>query len=530
MTVRTKNHLRLFASALTICAATAATADVITLQSNDTGTQISGTVVDFDSVIYKVDTLLGQLELRADEYTCIDGNCPQTAVVARNAAEVDTVIISGSDTVGLGVMPILVSGFAGHLNAAEEIYKPDGAVEAVSKFVADDGFGDDLGSYLVRSSISSDAFANLLGLSADIGMASRRIKADEAATLAKYGAGDMTDPTNEHIIAIDSIVVVTHPDNPVNELRMEQVRDIYAGKITNWSEVGGPNAPIKAVSLADGSGTRSVFEARVFDGNVTGTPAFPVASEGGRDVALAVNNDVHAIGYVSSAFVLGSKPITLISECGIPMVPSAFSARTEEYSLGRFLYLYSRGDNTNPDVRSFLNFVTSSAADPMIAKSGFVDLGVARQTTDSARAQMLIDNPRREEREYANRMLDDMMIHDRLSATFRFDTGSTKLTPRSVLNVERLIDYAETLPKGTNLKVVGFTDSVGAFSNNLALAEGRARQVATTLQEAANGRLDHVTLSTVGYGEIAPASCNTTELGKSINRRVEIWVESGADS
>ena len=197
------------ASALAFFAASAALGDPVTLRTNSGDTELTGELVSFDDVHYVIDTSGGQFTIRADSVTCEGADCPATASIARNAAQADTVIISGSDSVGDGLMPILLAGYAGFLNADEQFVKPDGAIEGVSMFVGDEGFGDELASFLVRSSISSDAFANLLGGSADIGMASRRIRADEASTLLKYGAGDMFDPTNEHIVAIDNLVVIT---------------------------------------------------------------------------------------------------------------------------------------------------------------------------------------------------------------------------------------------------------------------------------------------------------------------------------
>jgi len=517
------------ASALAFFAATAALSDPVTLRTNNGDAELTGEIVSFDEVNYVIDTSGGQFTIRADSVTCEGADCPTTVSVARNAAQTDTVVISGSDTVGDGLMPILLSGYAGFLNADEQFMKPEGAIEGVSMFVGDEGFGDELASFLVRSSISSDAFANLLGGSADIGMASRRIREDEASTLLKYGAGDMLDPANEHIVAIDNLVVVTHPNNNIDTLTMENVRRIYNGQITNWSQVGGANAPINVVSLGEGSGTRSVFEQRVFEGNVNGTPASPVAASGNSQAADIVAEDEHAIGYVSGAFVRGAQPVTLISDCNIPMRPDAFSARTEEYDLGRFLYLYSRGDNINPDVRNFVDFATSSDADVVVAKTGFIDLGVSRQSQsqDSARAQALLsEGTNAAEQEAAREMLADMIEHDRLSTTFRFPTGSQNLTRRGVLNLARLTDYLEGQPEGTKIQLVGFADSVGPFSNNMALAQRRSSQIARALQDFAGDRLDHVEIATNAYGELAPASCNTTENGRSINRRVEVWINT----
>lgn len=523
------SRARLCVSLLAMSAATTAAADEVTLRANDGSFELVGEVVGFDNVVYRLQTKVGVVNVRVDNATCEGASCPRLQQARRNAAEDDTVTIAGSDTLGEGLMPILLSGYAGHLDAGEEIIKPDGAIEAVSKFIAEGGFGDDIGSYLVRSSISSDAFANMLGRSADIGMASRRITPEEADVLARYGAGDMNDPTNEHIVAIDSLLIVTHPDNPVRSITMEQLQGIYNGKITNWSQLGGRNAPIKSVHLSEGSGTRSVFEDRVFEGGVAGTPSQTIQASDAERVADLIVQDENSIGYVSAAFTNGAEPVTLVSSCGIPMTPDAFSARTEEYSLGRFLYLYTRGDNVNPEVRNLVNYATSAAADEVIAKSGFVDLGVDRRagSSDTARAAALSQpGANAFETSVQQKMLDKMADHDRLSTTFRFDFGSNRLTPRSKLNIERLAAYLEDMPQGTEVTLVGFTDEVGSFSRNLDLAEARSAEVLRTLRRDAGDRLSHIELATAGYGEIAPAACNTDDYGRSINRRVEVWIKS----
>ena len=130
-----------------------------------------------------------------------------------------------------------------------------------------------MGSFLVSSTTSGDAFKKLLNKETEIGMASRRIKPDEARALKGDGAGNMISPSQEHIVPVDSLVVIVNPDNPVQELTTQQVSDIFAGKVTNWKELGGADAEIALFDRQDGSGTRSVFQSKINNGEEAGVVA-----------------------------------------------------------------------------------------------------------------------------------------------------------------------------------------------------------------------------------------------------------------
>lgn len=498
-------------------------AEDVTLRSSDGTVNLTGEFLEFADNAYVIRTPLGDLRISSSRVTCDGAACP-----VFEAAEAD-VQIAGSDTIGFGLMPLLMEGYAGYMDAAATINATNNDTEILAELIGDGGFGDDLGSYLVSSTASGDAFKALLDNTAEIGMASRRIKPAEARSLRDAGAGNMVSPSQEHILAIDSLVVITHPENNVDALTMEQLRGIYSGEITNWSEVGGADMLITVVGQADGSGTRAVFEERIFGDAPAVISADALISESASVTSETVNSDAGAIGVVGYAFQRGAKPLTVVNECGIEMKPDAFSARTEEYALQRRLYLYNRADTLDEATASFLQYATSTDADGVIAKSGFIGLGIDRkaQTLDDGRAQSLLDpNADRYEAVFMRDMLSKMVDYDRLSTTFRFRTGSSKLDERGRIDMSRLASFLETMPAGTDVTFVGFTDSVGAFDANRQLSEGRAQQVLNELSSVAGDRLNGINMTSVGYGEIAPSGCNIDEEGRRINRRVEVWIKS----
>ena len=498
-------------------------AQEVTLTSSDGTVNMTGDFVDFRDNAYIIATALGELRVSASRVQCEGAACPD---LGGGDADVN---IGGSDTVGLGLMPLLVEGYAGSLDAAATVVNTGNGEEIIAELVGDQGFGEALSSILVNSTGSSDAFSKLQEQQVEIGMSSRRIRPAEARALRDAGAGNMISPDQEHIVAIDSLVVITHPGNPLQTLTTDELRRIYSGEITNWSQVGGPNLAITVVGRTEGSGTRTVFEDRIFgDLEVNEAPGKVIAATN-SDAAQIVNDDEGAIGYVGYAFQRGAKALSLVNECGISMEPDAFSARTEEYALQRRLYLYTRADAIGADAQAFVDYATSEDADSLIGKAGFIGFAVDRreQSAESGRGLMLRNaNADAYEAGFMQDMLEKMVEYDRLATTFRFRTGSSKLDERGRIDKDRLIDYLSTQPDGTEVVMVGFTDDVGEFEGNLGLSQERAAQVADEFVASAGDRLANVSVSSLGYGEIAPSGCNTSNEGRRINRRVEVWIKS----
>ena len=492
----------------------------IKLVSADGSIDIRGDLIEFSDEFYTIRTPLGDLRISAERVSCEGEQCPVFEV-----AEADFTI-AGSNTLGRSLMPLLMEGYAGHIDAETTIVATNQTGESLASFVADAGFGDDLGTYRVSSTNSIEAFESLADKSAEVGMSSRRILPTEARALKQANAGNMVSPAQEHIVAVDSLVLITHPSNPVGSVSMEQLRDIYTGKITNWRQLGGEDRPIDVLTHQESSGTRTTFEERVFGDNAQISASARVAADSATMSNMVVEN-AGAIGYVGFAFQRGAKPLSLINECGIPTSPTAFSAKTEEYPLQRRMYLYNRAD-VDKSVQEFLDFATSEYADGVIRKSGYIDLGIETQSQD-------LDTPRASnlvraqldayESNFAQNMLREMVNYDRLSTTFRFRTGSSRLDERGLLDMSRLVDYLQKQSEGVEIAVVGFTDSVGAFDANLGLSEGRASEVADQLVEKAPELFNKVAMKTMGFGEISPAACNVSETGRAINRRVEIWIK-----
>lgn len=190
--------------------------------------------------------------------------------------------------------------------------------------------------------------------SCDIGLASRDLKPEEATDL------------NGTVVAIDGIAIIVNKENPVKDLTIEQIAALYKGEITNWSEVGGADAPVVLIGREAASGTRDGFES-ITDTEDACKYNQELTSTG--DVVQTVSSNPNAIGYASLASVKDS--VKLISVEGV--TPSTETIQNGSYKIQRnFVMVTKKNAELSPAAKSFFEFATSSAADEWIIEAGAV--------------------------------------------------------------------------------------------------------------------------------------------------------------
>jgi phosphate transport system substrate-binding protein len=176
-------------------------------------------------------------------------------------------------------------------------------------------------------------------------------------------------------IGLDGVSVIVHPDNPVTDLTLAQLRDIYSGKTLDWQDVGGEFGDILLVSREDGSATRMLFESRVLDEErVTLTAVVMPTSEAVVDY---VAEHPSAIGYVSRAYVLADELLPADggqeSLAGVHLVavegrlPTSEEIRAQRYHLTRPLFLLRRQADS-ARLQAFIDFVLSPVGQEIVAR------------------------------------------------------------------------------------------------------------------------------------------------------------------
>lgn len=221
-------------------------------------------------------------------------------------------------------------------------------------------FGEQTGTSVLVSGLGSSAGIEAVANgTAEVATSSRSLNADEEQL------GLTTIP-----VAHDGIAVIVNPDNPVQNLSIEQLRDIYAGRITNWSEVGGDDLPIQLVNRDEASGTREAFKTIVMDGEAFDRRAAVLSGTGQvRDV---VSRSRGAIGYISMGFVDSAYAETEVRAISVNHVePSEKTIASGGYPISRDLYFFTKGEPVG-QVAAYIDYVLSPAMDVQIREAGFI--------------------------------------------------------------------------------------------------------------------------------------------------------------
>jgi phosphate transport system substrate-binding protein len=221
---------------------------------------------------------------------------------------------------------------------------------------------------------SGTGIAALINHTADIANASRPMKDEEIAAAKANGVDPVEIP-----IAIDALAVVVHPDNPVSQLTIDQLSDIFTGRITNWKEVGGNDAPIVLVSRDSNSGTHVYFlevvvrKSEKDNKDIFAPQTLLMPSSVG--ITSEISRNPNAIGYDGLGYVTEhEKVIAVAHKNGSPFVlPSAETAANGNYPLARPLYMYTAGEPTGA-IGKYLDWVRGPEGQKIVTQMGFVPL------------------------------------------------------------------------------------------------------------------------------------------------------------
>lgn len=265
------------------------------------------------------------------------------ALLIAGAATVDagSITVKGSDT-----MVILAQKWA-------EVYmsqKPDVKIQ-------------------VTGGGSGTGFAALQNQATDLCNASRKIKAKEIESCVKA----FNKRPTEYKVAIDGLSVYVSAENPLKELSVDQLEQIFTGKIRNWKDVGGPDAPITVYSRENSSGTYEFFKEHVLKGKDFASSAQTMP--GTAAVLQAVAKDKSGIGYGGAAYGAGAKHLNIKPDDASPAIePTEENVVGQKYPIWRYLYVYVNPALDKGEIATYLNWVRSSDGQKVVKDVGYFPL------------------------------------------------------------------------------------------------------------------------------------------------------------
>ncbi len=188
---------------------------------------------------------------------------------------------------------------------------------------------------------------------------------------AQIGMADLVELPKEArmltatVVARDGIAIVVHPRNGLSDLAAAQARDIFTGRITNWKDLGGPDAPIRVICREEGSGTRRSFDQLVLAREHVSPSALFQNSNG--TVREAVSSDPNSIGYISTGLV--NEKVKALSWNGV--APTNENVKSGAYPLARPVYFLTRGA-PSPAVQKYIDYVLSAEGQGILEREGLI--------------------------------------------------------------------------------------------------------------------------------------------------------------
>jgi phosphate transport system substrate-binding protein len=216
---------------------------------------------------------------------------------------------------------------------------------------------------------SGIGFAALQNQTTDLCDASRKIK---PAEIQKCIVAFNTRPT-EYKVALDGLSVYVNADNALKELTVEQVGDIFTGKIKNWKDIGGPDAPITLYSRENSSGSYEFFKEHVLKGHDFAANAQTMP--GTAAIIQAVAKDKGGIGYGGAGYGAGAKHLSIkADENSAAIEPTKENVLNGSYPIWRYLYVYVNPALDKSEIGAYLNWIRSDDGQKIVEDVGYFPL------------------------------------------------------------------------------------------------------------------------------------------------------------
>ncbi|MEL6641649.1 MAG: substrate-binding domain-containing protein [Pseudomonadota bacterium] len=508
-------------AAVFLCWAYAVCAEDVTITTTDGGLTLTGRVVSYDGALLQLDSAYGLMTLRYDEVICDGVSCPDPDTF------VPLVRLSGAARMGEVMVPALIDAFA-----RAEGYQAETVREDAEHLTITLSNGErPQARFALRLSNTDEGFADLIAFEADVVMAMREVRAEEAERASLVGLGDITSPRQARIIGFDALVPLVNPAMDLRHVALRDVARAYRGEITNWAELGGPEGPISLHLGPRSGGPWQFFVDQIVRQGGQELSETVIRHDSARDVALAVATTPGGLGMLPYGETANGRAVALRDACGFTAVPLNVTLKTQDYPLTEPLFLYAPDRRHSAVIRSFFAFLRGPEAQLVVRRAGFVDQGAVpipldaqgqrfANAIDQAGAGIQLDD--------LQRMVRVLTPRTRLSTSFRFVEGSDQLDAASRSN---LMALGQAIRNGRyadqRLMLVGFgaaEDADGfAFDQSLRRAETVKADLIAAL-----GRLPgDVDVETAAFGAALPMGCNDTPWGRQRNNRVELWVDQG---
>ena len=527
---------RIATTLLCTAAPAALFAQAVDLRSPDEFISVEGEVVGYDGTMLRVETTVGVVSVPVSEVICYGLGCEE--------------IVASND------FGLTASAFQGIVTEPEVAEEP--AIVTADSFVVgfDSPFYNTLyrtlsGAYAVASQtatsveITADGEVTLQSnagdgsttltiagstADADITLGTVSLNGTEAQVFAGPAGWASGDGLSHQLIGINAFSVIVAPNAGVSVISLNDLARIFAGEITNWSQIGGADVAILPLQLPP----TSTMGAQVIDlvmapagldiaGNV-----LTMADEAG--ISASINQFPGSVSVVSSMNADPNLVVDVAGSCGLAVAPTPFNVTSGDYPLVRPVMATYENGAGSPFVTELFDFATTEVAQGLLEREGLINQATTLQdgTVKNARLSGLLEAELDDAQKLAAaQMFQTLFDADRLSLTM---TGGAASGPEGAWNRAMLLDLVALMEDpanaGREIVFVGFGESAAGSQSAIDNSRAAALEMQTVLEGlAANVISDGgYTLSAIGFGNVSPATCVDGQVAGSEYTRVEVWI------
>lgn len=517
-------------------APTALIGQAVELRSSDGFISVEGEITGFNGMMVAIQTTVGLVSVPASEVVCYGEGC--TEILASNDFGLTAESFAG--VVASLEAPVTVLSDDLTLGLASSSY--DGLYRALAGAFADSeqttmiATLDDAGQLALQNAEGSETAVLRLAQAdayADADIKVLSVPLSGTATQAYAAPRDwaLAQRPGHQMLGLRAFAVVAAADVGVDAITMDQLAAIYAGEITNWSQIDGADQPIIPLQLPAASDLRRDIV------NIVMAPAGKTIADGVltiADEAGIVNTIADIAGSISLVSLTSAgtaQTLPVAGTCGLAVEPTDFAVRAGDYPLVRPLMAEFVTTPQTSLIPTMFDFAATDVAQSLLGDAGFV-VGTSGPQAEADKAarlgQLLSPGLDSAERPVAAQMLQTLFEAERLTPTM---FGGAVSAPeagwnRSMMNqlVALLLQpqYAgrEVIFAGFGTSDAGAQDAIDQSARAAADMLGAFNAFAPAVAAGSD-----LTLTSAGFGAVAPAACYDGQVDGAVHTRVEVWVK-----
>ena len=502
-------------------------AQQVDLRSPDEFISVEGEITGFNGVMLRVQTTVGPVSVPASEVICYGEGC--LSILANNdfgltEADLQGVVAVSADAAAPAA-PAPASGDQTlDIAFAAPAYRALFDQLAASYDSAQAGEG---GAVVLDSGVTLTPADDLSA--ADIAV--RAVPLDGEAPQAFDGPSGWSVPgasLSHQMVGLNAFTVLIAPSAGIDSITTADLARVFAGQVTNWSQIGGADMAILPLRLPAESPVQQELEAVVMapNGLTFANSVLTMGDEAG--IAASVNQFPGSVSVVTSDKAIAELAVPVVGTCGIAVAATPFNIVSGDYPLVRPVMAVYGG--SAPAAVGFFDFAATDAAEALVAAQGLVDFSATRQDSQTKNARVgglmgaTLDDA---QRAAAGQMFQVLFSAERLSTTFY---GGAVSGPEAAWNRAMMVDLLEVLAApenaGKEVAFVGTAVSENGSEDAISRSATAATELRDAIAAAAGSQIAAagLTLSSYGFGDVAPVTCIDNQVGGPAQTRIEVWL------